>query len=163
MGYRLVANADLTKTNVKQWFNLGAEFEDNGSIFRYIRHNAGDGSVTVVAGMAAWGLDGSYSPFEGTPDGDSSSIPVLLNRPLGFYMSVPSDGEYCWVQRKGKSRFAMITDNGVAQGELLIGTTGDGIIAGVAANAVTQATMGEALEDDSGTALAAGSAFINCP
>lgn len=161
---RLLANADITKATADKWFNTGAEFEDvNGCIYRYIKYNAGDGTVTGAAGLAIWGLDSAYDPFEGTPDGDSSTIPVLLNRPLGFLMSVPADGEYCWAQKYGISQKDITTGGGVAQGEILIGTTGDGVVDGVAANATTSKAMGEALEADSGTTLAAGNAFINCP
>jgi hypothetical protein len=163
---RLVGNADLAKIYKKRGvFQPGQEVEDeNGNIYRFITYNAGDGAVAAAAGLAIWGLDSAYDAYEGTADGNSATIPVLLNRPLGFLMAAPADGQECFAQKWGPSKNAMTTTNAVAQGEILEGTTGDGVVEGVAAPTnLTYTSMGIALEDDSGTTLAAGSAFIDCP
>jgi len=159
---KLLGNADLTKIYTKKDFQLGTQVEDvNGCRYHFIKYNAGDGAVTGAAGLAVFGLDGAYPAFEATVDGDSATIPVLLNRPFGILQAALTDGAYGWAQIAGIGQQDLTTGGGVAQGELLIGTTGDGVVDGVAANAVTQKTLGEATEADVSTVLAAGDYIVS--
>jgi len=155
-------NVDLDKVYTSKDFPLGAECEDEqGREYVFCKYNAGDGADTVVAGYLAVGLDSAYPEFEVTCDLNSATIPAIRGRPVGFAQAVFTDGTYGWFQKKGRNRQAILTDQSVAQGELLMAfATTAGEVDTHDASAI--ASCGVALEDDTVAALAIGQVYINC-
>jgi hypothetical protein len=161
-----IGNVDVTKIDIKlNIFAPGDWYEDEANRrFRYVRYYTGTGTVTAVAGLFVVGCDSASDAWDVTADGDSATPKALLSRPVGQLQSAPANAQYCWVQFYGPNIQAFTTvASGVAQDEILIPSTGDGTIDGVAGMAnVTDGYIGAALEDDSSNTLAAGSAFLNC-
>jgi len=161
---RELAGAIFTKIDTEAQFPLGSVAVDaSGRKYRYVRWFNGSSGMTAVAGFMAYGVDTADGVWDCASDGDSTVPKVLLGRPMGQLQAVMTDGTYGWVQFYGINKQAFLTTNAVAQDEILIGTTNEGEVDGVAGLAnVTAGAIGTALEDDSGTALAAGSAFLDC-
>jgi len=157
----LYINRDLDKIYDTQEFPLLAETEkdESGCVFMYIKYNEGDGPVDGVAGYLVIGLDSAYPDGEVTCDYSSSTIKAIANNPRGFLQAALTDGKFGWVQIEGPNRKAMLTDEGVSQGDQLMKhATTDGAVDTLAGTAVEVAV---ALEADSGSALAIGYADIN--
>lgn len=153
-------NYDLDKIYADQEFPLGAKVEDQlGRVFKFIKYNDGDGTVTPTAGYLAIALDSAYPPHEATCDYDSSTIAAIANLIEGFVQAALTDGSYGWVQVWGPNRQSILTDGDVAQGELLMkhATTDGGVDTH---DNTAQKVVGVALEADTSTALTAGQAFI---
>lgn len=154
-----VQNADIGRAYAKVEFDLGALYQDSlGNLYRYVLYNEGDGAVAGVAGQLVVGLDSAFPLYEVTMDYDSSTIPALANRPIGFLQAALTDVQFGFVQTRGKNRIAALTDNGVSQGDdLMKHATTDG---GLDTHTGDPAILGTALEDDTGTVLAIGEVDI---
>ena len=86
------------------------------------------------------------------------------NQPAGLIVSIITDGNVGWIQTFGLSDVAMVTDNGVVTGENVVPhATTDGGLDSAGANDVLGNVAGQALDADTGTALAAGLVFLDCP
>lgn len=88
------------------------------------------------------------------------------NKPAGLAIGSIADGDFGWIQVRGISQAAITTDGNVAADELLIAhaTTDGGADSGAASGATDpNLAFGYALDADSGTTLAAGKAYIDCP
>jgi hypothetical protein len=155
-----VINVDLDGIDTVRQFALGAKHVDSQNrIFRYGKYNEGDGAVDAVAGYLGLGLDSAYPDWEITCDYSSTTVPAIANSPKGFAQAAFTDGTFGWWQTKGRNRKAILTDNVITQGLLLMKhATTDG---GVDAATGTVKYLGTALEADSGTALAAGTVEID--
>jgi hypothetical protein len=150
---RILGNADLSKIYTKQAFPLGATYEEDGRLYRFIKYNAGDGGAAATIGHLIVGLDtgGSYAFWEGTNDPDSATIKAVLQRAFGFAQAALTDGSYGWVQISGPNRQVILTDNNVAQGELLMAhATTSGAVD--THDAAAKTVVGIALEADGTTA-----------
>lgn len=96
--------ANLTQTYSALGSNtpaLGDIYEDvAGNRFRFVLFNDGAGDVAAVAGNFAY----VYAP-SGASAGATTTVTSDLsdsaNVGAGVFQSVPSDGEYCWVQISG--------------------------------------------------------------
>lgn len=159
----IIGNADLDKIYDKAEFPLGGvALDGNGSRYRFLKYNEGDGAVDAVAGYLGVGLDSAYEPFEATCDYDSSSIPAIANRVMGFAQAAFTDGKFGFWQTYGPNRKDITTDNAVTQGQnLMKHATTDG---GTDSHTGDPAIIGTALEADgttTSTILDAGQAFIN--
>ena len=86
------------------------------------------------------------------------------NQPAGLIVSAITDGNVGWIQTYGLNDVAMVTDGGVSAGENLIPhATTDGGMDSAGANDILANIAGHALDDDTGSALAIGEVFLNCP
>lgn len=149
-------NAILDAAYTRQEFGLGSRIKfDDGREYVFCLFNAGDGAASASAGQIAVLLDSAYSRFEVTNDVNSSTIAAINSAPVGIFLATIADGEYCWIQAKGKNKSAMTTDGDVAQGERLMvhATTTGGVDTH---DDTSKPIVGVALEADSGTSLAAG-------
>ena len=158
----VVANADLDRIYTSQDFALGAETRDSmGRKFRFIKYNGGQlNAVDGVAGRLAIGLDAAYSFWEVTMDYVAAAETELTYRQMGFLQAALTDGDFGWIQTKGPNRKAMLTDDGVSQGDMLMKhATTDGA---VDTHTGDVPILGVALENDNDTThtLAAGYAEI---
>ena len=85
------------------------------------------------------------------------------NQPAGVALGTVTDGDFCFIQTYGICEVATVTDNGVAAGDELIihATTNGGFDTSAGVSSVS---FGHAMNDDTGTALAAdGDLFLDCP
>ena len=116
---------------------------------------SGDSEVHGVAGQLVVGLDSAYPQEECTMDYDSSTVPAIAAKPVGFLQAALTNGTFGWVQTWGKNKVAALTDGGVSQGERLMkhATTDGGLDTHDDTAAIV---VGIALEDDTGTALGVG-------
>ncbi len=86
------------------------------------------------------------------------------NQPAGLIVTAIADGKVGWIQTYGLSLFAMVTDNDVSTGENVVPhATTDGGLDSAGANDILANVAGHALDADTGTALAAGLVFLDCP
>lgn len=77
---------------------LGDNFSSGGGkVYKFVKFNNGSGDVAAVAGNMAYYLaETGAETFTVTSDlSDSAYIGA------GMFMSVPADGEYCWIQVSG--------------------------------------------------------------
>ena len=159
-------NADLTKIYDSADYPLGAKCIADGNEYRFVAYNDGDGDVAGVAGQLvyyAYSGTTTVGAFTVTMDYDTATvIKTYIQAAAGFLQAALTNGKYGWIQTKGINKIAMLTNNNVAAGEAIIPAAADGTVDGVAAAAVTTREIGFAMADDSGTAQAVGTAYINC-
>jgi hypothetical protein len=169
MGF--ICNEDLTKIYTTREFPLGAIMEkDNGEKeYRFVKYNSGAGAVVAVAGqigyMVAPATTGAER-YETTMDYSSAAAASAITVPVaaaGFYQAALTDGSYGWVQTKGRSRLAALTDGNVTRNSQLCIENVDGRIINKPAGAPDLPTVAVALADDVATALGAGYAQIDIP
>lgn len=154
-------NIDRTLIYQSDEFPLGALGTDqDGNLYRFIKYNDGDGAPgSTTAGYLLVYLDTGFDRWEATDDLNSSTIKAVLQAPAGFVQAALTDGEYGWAQISGYNKVAMLTDEGISQGEQLMAhatTTG----AVDSHDAAAKAVVGVALEADTVAALSAGQALI---
>lgn len=79
-------------------FGLGDNYTDGtGRIYKFVRFNNGTGNVAAAAGkMCYYVAETGAETFTVTSDLSSGN-----GIGAGMFMSVPEDGEYCWVQVAG--------------------------------------------------------------
>ena len=112
-------------------------------------------AATTVGDVLAWS--------QTADDGITVVIGGVGAIPCGIALEAGAAGDYIWMQTRGISQVALVTDQNVAaNGGLICGA--DGIVAQdvIDASLVTPFMVGFALADDSSTTLAAGDAII-CP
>lgn len=163
--YYVNALIDELYDNTDQ-YPLGAETRDSdGREFVFVKFNNGDGDVVCVKGMILYGLDSAYPDFECTPDGNSATVPAILNKPIGFAQVVFTQGKCGWAQRTGLNRQIVYTDGSITQGMILFGTTGDGTVSGHAnPGSATYTIVGVALEaDNASSQIPIGQASLCVP
>lgn len=157
-------NVDVTRIDSEAKFPLGAKYTpvDGNEEYRYVKYNQGSNSVTATAGYLAYFVGaGTSTPEFGevTCDYNSATTYVTLTSlPAGFFQSALTDGDYGWVQTKGRNKVAMLTDGNVAQG--------NEIVADASANGRVKPAGGVvvvafALAADASTAQAIGTAICN--
>lgn len=85
-------------------------------------------------------------------------------RPAGLALVATTLGLCSYIQVKGLSEHSIVTDGGVSAGESLIAhaTTDGGADSNSSAALTPGGTFGQALDDDTGTALAAGLVLMQC-
>ena len=159
-----VVGADLshvyTEAQDLRKFRHGQKYHDgNGNEFIFVKYYEGDGSVAGTKGLFVALADSSKETFEATADLDDAD--VLVNKPAGQLQATLADGESGFAHCKGLNLIAVTTDNSVAKDGPCVLTTGDGTIQLWATG--QRITLGTAREDDSGTELAIGNLYIDCP
>ena len=96
--------ADLTETYTAdkllegKGFGLGDIYHDHsGKVYKFVKFDNGTGNVAAVAGnMAYYVAETGAETVTVTSDlSDGNGIGA------GMFMSVPADGEFCWLQIKG--------------------------------------------------------------
>ena len=107
----------------QQWA-LGTIGQDSsGYLYKYVKYDTGGDGVTAVAANAVYyhGVDG-YKDNEVTMDLSDS---VKLG--AGILLSVPGNGEFCWIQLTGPATMAQAPTAG-ADGNALtaVGADADG-------------------------------------
>lgn len=160
----IVVGADLSKayTSVQdlQKFRPGQKYYDEmGNEFIFIKYDQGSGSVAGTAGLFVCLQDSGLEPYQATADLDDAD--ALVNMPAGQLQATLADGEFGFAQCRGLNRVAAVTDGSVTQGGPCVLTTGDGTIQLWATG--QRVPLGVARAVDSGTALAIGSLYIDCP
>lgn len=100
-----LAGIDETATHTTAQFKVGTlaanTTSDGTKIYKYVLFNNGAGDVAAVAGNVAY----YYAPG-GTSTGVvtvTSDLSDSAEIGAGVFASAPADGEYCWVQIKGKA------------------------------------------------------------
>ena len=97
----------------QQWA-LGTIGQDSsGYLYKYVKYDTGGDGVTAVAANAVYyhGVDG-YKDNEVTMDLSDS-----VNLGAGILLSVPGNGEFCWIQLTGPATMAQAPTAG-ADGKL---------------------------------------------
>lgn len=108
--------------------DYGKCFEQNGVLYRLVKHDAGTGSVATVAGGSAYWK--SYDPASGTFEVTMDATDALfsLNSVAGGYLGVVTDGYYCAIQVGGRQTGVSVAA-GTAIGDQLSGSATDGELA----------------------------------
>lgn len=139
---------------------LGTVWEDPTTLKRYKFVLVEDAAVEVGDVVCYTTDDNGYEVTEDRSGGTSDN-----NQPAGLVVTAIADGDCGWIQTYGLSDAAITTDNAVAAGESLIPhASTDGGVDSFAPGSSDPATiLGQALDADTGTSLAAGLVFLNCP
>lgn len=160
-------NEDLDKIYDKMEFELGELISKGDKTYQFIVYNQGDDEVDGVAGGLVIGLDAGFGANEVTMDYDSSTIRALPKAVRGFLQAALTHAKYGFIQTYGPNRKAMITDEGVAQDDVLMKHASiDGAVdtrpsTETGAVAVLDVfSVGHAREADTGAVLAIGYATI---
>lgn len=146
------AAADLLREGAPK---LGELFDaHNGKIYRFVLFNNGVGNVAAVAGNMAY-----IYAVSGTSAGQTTTVTMDLTDTqgigAGMFMSVPADGEYCWIQVKGVATLTTALTAG-SDGNALTPTGATDGTLDVSA-AVTDSICAYAIDAD------AKIVFLDCP
>lgn len=161
-------NEDLGKIYRKMEFQLGELISKGDKTYQFIQYNdGGDHDVDGYAGRLVIGLDTGYGANEVTMD-FSATITDIPKAPKGFLQAALTHATYGWIQTWGPNSQSMLTDGGVAQGDVLMkhptinGAVDTRPSAETGAVAVLDVfSVGVAREaDDGNNLLTAGRAFI---
>lgn len=98
IGADLTATFTSTQMQEGKGFGLGNNYTDNtGRVYKFVKFDNGTGNVAAVAGnMAYYVAETGAETFIVTSDlSDGNGIGA------GMFMSVPADGDYCWLQVAG--------------------------------------------------------------
>ena len=140
---------DVTQTHDSPQMTLGdiVRTVDSEGMkeYQYVLWNDGDG-LTAAAGLVAYYLVGANALLSTiTTDVSASDV----NHVAGVMLSVPTDGQYCFIQKRGY--YATVktnADDDISAGDALIGV-GDGTCDSVAQDtAPTNKVLGWATADD---------------
>lgn len=100
-----LAGIDETATHTSAQFKVGTlaanTTTDGTKVYKYVLFNNGVGDVAAVAGNVGY----YYAP-SGASTGVvtvTSDLSDSAGLGAGVFCSAPADGEYCWVQVKGKA------------------------------------------------------------
>jgi hypothetical protein len=93
--------AQLTGSESHKVPQLGQVYQDsNGKRYKFVLFNNGAGDVAAVAGNFAY-----IYAVSGASAGQITTVTMDLTDTqgigAGMFMSVPADGEYCWIQTWG--------------------------------------------------------------
>lgn len=145
-----ILSTQFTETHQYQQLKPGTIVVDVDSEgrkeYEYVKFDSGTGNLTPAAGLVAYYLDGA--------DADNSTVTTDvsdtdINHVAGVMLSAPSDGYYCFIQKKGY--YAAVktnADDDIAAGDALIGG-GDGTCNSTAQNtAPTNKVLGWAVAAD---------------
>lgn len=147
-------NNDATAKNP-----IGGRIRWNNQIWRYVKHNAGTGTVTPVVGGPAWGktitpaATATVVPvFTVTPDQTDS---VFGRTPVGVYQcasgSEPTTNYFTWIAVGGIVNCVV---PGAIEEDAVVGSATDGQFAKVTAGtAVTYTQVGLRMEGASSSGL----------
>lgn len=106
--------------------------------YQYVKFDSGTADLTPAAGHVAYYLDGADAD-DSTVTTDVSDTDVC--HVAGVMVSVPDDGEYCWIQKRGYYPTVKTNaDDDIANGDALVGA-GDGTCDSVAAHVDTAAFL----------------------
>lgn len=110
----------LTDTSSQDLEGVGTIRQERNKQYKWVQFNNGAGNVAAVAGLIATyyavGGDGAAANMTVVTMDQTDSI--LLG--AGAFMSVPADGEYCWIQTKGYHAGPSGMVNAGADGTVLI-------------------------------------------
>lgn len=92
-----------TAVDATPQYQLGAIGQtSNGYLYKYVQYDTGAGPVAAVAGNVCY----YYAP-SGTSAGSSTVVTSDLSDSAGLgagvLQSAPADGEYCWIQVRGRA------------------------------------------------------------
>jgi hypothetical protein len=159
----IVVGAEISRaysSGEAQKFRLGQlYYDETGCPHVFVKYDQGSGAVAGTAGLFVCQQDNGFQRFVVTCDFDDAD--VIVNLPSGQLRATLAHNEYGFAQCKGLNKIAVTTDGTATQGGVLIPTTGDGTLALWASG--QRIPAGVALVVDSGTTLAIGGMFINCP
>ncbi len=102
----------------------------DGRQFKYVKFDDGVGNVAAVAKTACYNKTADGTTV--TSD-QSDGIGASINHVAGFFMNVPTDLRFTWIQIRGVL-LAAPAPASTAQGDALIGSTTDVTLGRVAAN-----------------------------
>ena len=95
-GRKTTFTTALTETSTINKEGLGAIRQEGPNFYKWVKYNSGTAEIAAATGLCVGYVAGANE--EVTPDvSDTNNIGA------GVLMSVPADGEYCWVQIKGLS------------------------------------------------------------
>lgn len=153
-------------------YNYGDRHKIGNKEYEYVYFHLGDGTVSGVKGQLVYycisGTETVPSPYSVTMDVDTATKVVTnYNLGAGFLCSTPTaTGDGVWIQKRGLSDTAVLTDQSVDIGDTIVATSGtNGCISGIAGGANhTSRSLGFAtVADASTTAIAAGGIMIEMP
>ena len=98
-----IVGMNLTRVDTAPQFKLGAIGQDyQGYLYKYVQYESGAGPVAAVAGNVAY-----YYAASGTSAGSSTVVTSDLSDSAGLgagvLQAVLADGEYGWIQIKGRA------------------------------------------------------------
>lgn len=101
---------------------LGMVVEDNGKVYRLVKHDDGAGNVATTAKFVAhWKTRASF-----VVSSDQSDAQAGINGVAGGYLGVITDGRYCFIQMGGVQD--VLVQAATAAGDTMIGSTTDGTL-----------------------------------
>lgn len=128
-----------TWTNAKDGDPLGDLRWENGKAYKCVKFNNGVGNVAAIAGHCAYYY--AVSGAAAATTGYLSNIVTMdvtdsHNIGAGVFLSVPADGDFCWVQIRGRATLLAAALPAGADGNALTanGAAADGALAVVNAD-----------------------------
>ena len=111
----------LTDTSTVDLEGVGSKRFEAGKVYIWVKFDNGTGNVAAVSGMGAeWYLEEGHINYIVTRDSTDGGY-----RLAGSFVSVPADGEYCWIQIKGPITWATTFETtAIANNALMCGTDG---------------------------------------
>jgi hypothetical protein len=98
----IVLGIDVTEVSTTPTHALGSLGQtnvDGTKEYRYVQYDTGAGAVAAVSGQVAY-----YYLAGGTDDYKvTSDLSDSVNVGAGVLQSAPTDGQYCWIQVRGKA------------------------------------------------------------
>ncbi|MDP3740372.1 MAG: hypothetical protein Q8R02_23500 [Hyphomonadaceae bacterium] len=157
----MLIGANLTRTYTTAQLagegpaKLGAlHFSYDGKVYKFVLFNNGVGNVAAVDGNMAY-----IYAVSGASAGQTTTVTMDLTDTqeigAGKFMSVPADGEYCWIQVKGIATLTTALTAG-ADGDPLTPTGASDGTLDVTAD-VTSPNCGYAID------ASAKIVFLDCP
>jgi len=155
-----IRDADLDKAYTDQHkFYLGQEVEFENGVYVFVRYNDLSGSGSSDS-LWAVQLDSAYDTFEVSCDSDHAD--ACCNLPMGHLQAEPSDGEYCFAQKRGWNRKAVTTDGAAVQDQnVSVSDSTRGVLEDQ--QGTENLNVGTPAEDDDDDELAAGKVYYLLP
>lgn len=162
---------NLTKIYDTEEFPLGAIHDDSkGNVYEFVKYHQGDGAVTATAGhigyLASSGTTTVATPTVTEDHDTTTAIDSQYMNAYGAFCSALSNGKFGWIQKKGLSAIAALTNTTVAVAEQIQPADADGTIAGISVNTAAAPCIGYCIltaGDAGGTSIAAGGILWNFP
>lgn len=134
-------------------YELGQYREENGRGYRYVKYDAGTGSVAAVANQIAFYLGTTNDTTEGAANTfwevTSDVSDSHRSKVAGKLCAVIADEGYGWIQTRGPATLVTNGDDDIALGQSIISANTDGTVDSVAVGtAPTHQVIGWALTAD---------------
>lgn len=97
----------LDKKYTRQEFMLGQRVELEDKVFRFIKYLDGEATVTGAAGLGVFGIRENRWHVTADYDSTTTDCNTVLGKHKGYLQAALEDGQYGWIQTKGKNNQAI--------------------------------------------------------